>query len=160
MILYHGSNTEVITPQLIKTNRKLDFGAGFYLTSSLKQARRWAELTTQRRNSGTPIVSMYEIDMKIYNTLSIKTFNNANEDWLNFVVANRLAKHESNDFDIISGPVANDQTIPVLTLYMSNFMNAQTAIEQLLTQKLTDQFALKTIKALHAITFKGVNHEL
>ena len=34
MILYHGSNVEVRLPRILTTNRSLDFGAGFYTTSS------------------------------------------------------------------------------------------------------------------------------
>ena len=33
MYLYHGSNMKVETPQLILSNRTLDFGSGFYTTS-------------------------------------------------------------------------------------------------------------------------------
>lgn len=52
MILYHGSNVEVRPPRILTTNRSLDFGAGFYTTPSLNQAKRWAQLQTQRRGSG------------------------------------------------------------------------------------------------------------
>ena len=41
MILYHGSNIGVTEPQIIVSNRALDFGAGFYTTSSEDQAIRW-----------------------------------------------------------------------------------------------------------------------
>lgn len=33
MILYHGSNVEVPKPRLLKVQRELDFGKGFYTTS-------------------------------------------------------------------------------------------------------------------------------
>ena len=48
MLLYHGSNVEVSNPQIIESDRRLDFGKGFYLTSSYEQAKRWAELTVKR----------------------------------------------------------------------------------------------------------------
>ena len=38
MILYHGSNVFVREPRIVNSGRKLDFGAGFYTTSSLEQA--------------------------------------------------------------------------------------------------------------------------
>ena len=34
MILYHGSNVTVEQPKLIKQNRYLDFGFGFYTTTN------------------------------------------------------------------------------------------------------------------------------
>ena len=38
MLLYHGSYCEVKTPDLAKCANYKDFGKGFYLTSSKKQA--------------------------------------------------------------------------------------------------------------------------
>ena len=62
MKLYHGSNMAVYEPQILVSDRKLDFGSGFYLTSSLEQAERWAELTTERRGTGVPTITVYEFD--------------------------------------------------------------------------------------------------
>ena len=58
MLLYHGSNIEVSSPQILESDRRLDFGKGFYLTSSYEQAKRWAELTVKRRGSGKESVSV------------------------------------------------------------------------------------------------------
>ena len=44
MILYHGSNVAVKNPRLVEPSRGLDFGAGFYLTTSEGQAARFAGL--------------------------------------------------------------------------------------------------------------------
>ena len=41
MFLYHGGLEIVDTPEIRKPNRTLDYGAGFYLTSSLQQASDW-----------------------------------------------------------------------------------------------------------------------
>lgn len=62
MKLFHGSNVAVEQPRLIKSDRRLDFGSGFYLTSSYSQASKWAVLTVRRRLSGAPLVSSYEFD--------------------------------------------------------------------------------------------------
>lgn len=42
MELYHGSIQKVIRPIIIEQQRLLDFGKGFYITSSKEQAERWA----------------------------------------------------------------------------------------------------------------------
>jgi len=34
LILYHGSNVVVDNPKLLKANRTLDFGNGFYTTTN------------------------------------------------------------------------------------------------------------------------------
>lgn len=62
MKLYHGSNVPVTIPRIIVSDRKLDFGTGFYITSSYGQAERWAELTTARRKIGKETISVYEFD--------------------------------------------------------------------------------------------------
>jgi len=38
VILSHGSSVEVREPRLLKIQRELDFGKGFYTTSDLEQA--------------------------------------------------------------------------------------------------------------------------
>jgi len=43
MTIYHGSDTPVKNPKILISNRLLDFGEGFYSTSSLEQAQRWAK---------------------------------------------------------------------------------------------------------------------
>ena len=40
MKLYHGSNVAVKQPKIIVSDRRLDFGTGFYLTTSYKQAEK------------------------------------------------------------------------------------------------------------------------
>ena len=42
MIVFHGSNMEVATPFVHLGRNNLDFGKGFYVTTLLKQATRWA----------------------------------------------------------------------------------------------------------------------
>lgn len=79
MKLYHGSNVVVQKPQILTSDRKLDFGTGFYLTSSLEQAERWAELTTERRKTGTPTISVYEFDETKLDELKILKFEKANK---------------------------------------------------------------------------------
>ena len=62
MKLYHGSNVGVEKPKILQNNRFLDFGNGFYLTSDFEQASKWAKLITKRRKTGSPIVSVFEIE--------------------------------------------------------------------------------------------------
>ena len=62
VILYHGSNVSVQDPKIIVSDRKLDFGPGFYLTSSYEQASRWSVLTVMRRKRGCKTISVFEFD--------------------------------------------------------------------------------------------------
>ena len=51
MILYHGSNVVVEQPKLIRQNRYLDFGFGFYTTTNRDQAVNFAQKVTDRRKN-------------------------------------------------------------------------------------------------------------
>lgn len=52
MIVFHGSNMEVATPFVHLGRNNLDFGKGFYVTTLLKQAARWAETIVRLRPKG------------------------------------------------------------------------------------------------------------
>lgn len=51
MILYHGSNVTVEKPVLVKQNRFLDFGFGFYTTTNKEQAKDFAVKVTDKRKT-------------------------------------------------------------------------------------------------------------
>jgi hypothetical protein len=63
MELFHGSNVIIGTPRLLGLNRGLDFGPGFYLTSSQGQAARLSKIIHRRRGAGRPTVNVYEFDI-------------------------------------------------------------------------------------------------
>lgn len=157
MILYHGSNVVVDHPVLLASRRMLDFGPGFYTTSDLVQAQKWADITARRKQEGTGIVSVYELDDKLLNNLSIIHFPVANQEWLEFVTAHRQGYADECEADIIIGPVANDNTMPVLRQYFAGIYTVEEALRRLLPQKLKDQFVLKTENALSILKFKEYN---
>ncbi|MBQ2594244.1 MAG: DUF3990 domain-containing protein [Candidatus Riflebacteria bacterium] len=156
MILYHGSNIEVKEPKILVSDRKLDFGTGFYLTSSYEQAERWANLTKMRRNEGKSIVSVFEYDESNQSDLKVLSFKKSDKNWLFYVTNNRINPNASDDFDLVIGPVANDRTYPVIALYFSGIYDMEETIKRLLPQKLKDQYAFKTVKALNYLKFKEV----
>ena len=155
MKLYHGSNVVVEKPRLLQSDRRLDFGPGFYCTSSYDQAARWATITAKRRGEGTAIVSAYDFDEHALGDLLVLSFPTANKDWLAFVGANRRGV-ASGEWDIIIGPVANDSTMPVLKLFFANIYTEEEAIRRLLPQKLKDQYALRTQASLDLLHFSEV----
>lgn len=160
MILYHGSNVEVTEPQIIVSNRALDFGAGFYTTSSKDQAIRWAKLQTLRRGKGTPTVSVYEFDDTQSNALSVLRFPSANRDWLQYVTDNRKSVYSGEKNDVVIGPVANDNTMPVISDYMAGTISEETALVLLKPQKLVDQCAFLSWKGLSMLHFvRGYTYE-
>lgn len=137
MRLFHGSNIAVENPKIIPGNRALDFGFGFYLTSDYEQAAKWAKLTCLRRGNGIPTVTVYEIKDNL-EKLNVLKFNSADSEWLKFITANRTGKGTSDCYDIIIGPVANDNTMPVINLYLTGAYDESEALKRLLTQRLKD----------------------
>ena len=156
MKLYHGSNMTVQKPQILTSDRKLDFGTGFYLTSSLEQAGRWAALTADRRGSGVPTITVYEFDETKLAELKILKFEKANRKWLDFVAANWDNTVNDQKWDMVIGPVANDRTMPVIRLFIAKVYTASEALRRLLPQKLHDQYTFKTQNALQFLKFLEV----
>lgn len=156
MILYHGSNIEVKEPILLKVQRELDFGKGFYTTSDLEQAARWAWRTAKRRGESNAFVTVYEVNEDELKNIRLLSFDSPNVEWLNFVVKNRKGEYIAGDWDIISGPVADDQTAQVIDLYLEGAYDEEEAIRRFLTQRLKDQYAFKTNEALKLLIFKEV----
>lgn len=154
MKIYHGSNVVVDKPQIIKSNRALDFGTAFYTTSDYEQAYKWAKLTTNRRKSGVAIISEFEFNENEISTLFVLRFENAGKEWLKFVSGCRTENIDNKEYDLVIGPVANDRTFDVIQLYLAGYYNEDEAIARLLPYKLKDQYAFKSNAALQLLVFK------
>lgn len=116
MKLYHGSDVAVEKPKILQVDRRLDFGTGFYLTSSYEQAEKWAILTAKRRGTSHKVVTVFEADEQKMNLLNMLRFSKPTEEWLKFVANNRNVPDFRDLSDIVIGPVANDRTMPVIDL--------------------------------------------
>lgn len=154
MLLYHGSNIIVSSPKLIPSHRLLDFGPGFYLTSDLEQARKWALRVTKIRQTGVATVSVFDFYEDRSEDVKVLAFEHPDKTWLEFVCANRLGRASGDEYDIVSGPVANDQTIRTLNDYMEGRFSADIALQLLRAEKLSDQYAFKTLNALKLLSYK------
>ena len=93
MKLYHGSYVEVKQPQILTPNRALDFGAGFYTTSSFEQAKAWAKRQMKMRTI-TGILDVYDQALvtsylfdeeNAQKNLRMLIFQTPDSDWLDFV---------------------------------------------------------------------------
>jgi len=110
MKVYHGSYTEINEIDLLKCKAGRDFGRGFYVTNILLQAEFWAA-RKGRKTKG--VVTEFEFDDFFFEDDIVKVlrFEGYTEEWLDFVILNRRnksRKQQSHDYDIIEGPVAND----------------------------------------------------
>ncbi len=157
MILYHGSIELVEKPEIRKGDVYLDFGVGFYTTTSKEQAERWARIKMRRNNTDKGFVSVYEFDLdSAKKTLTIGEFKTADEKWLEFVVSNRRGEISGNAADMHIGPVADDNIYQSIRLFETGAYDAEYTVKKLKTEVLHDQWTLHTTKALEHLKFKEV----
>ncbi len=152
MILYHGSNMIVKQPKLIEQNRYLDFGNGFYTTSNKDQAMNFARKVTIRRG-GEPIVNVYDFDDSGNSELIIKRFPSPNEAWLDFVSKHRNGIYDEEEYDVVIGPVADDDVYRTLQVYSSGLLTKEQALEALKIKRLFNQYVFATEKAISHLKF-------
>lgn len=154
MKLYHGSIVTVRKPNLRQGRANTDYGKGFYTTVDFDQAARWAHIRRNRAGEGSAVVSVYEVDDEFLRDASfnIMQYNGATKEWLDFVVANRRFA-PLHDYDIVLGPVANDNLYATISLYENGELSAEAAVVQLKTHVLFNQVSFHTDKALSQLCF-------
>ncbi len=153
MKIYHGSLEVVECPMILQSNRTLDYGKGFYTTTSEKQAEEWVERRMLEKQVTCGYVNVYEFDDKILSELKRLMFSEPTEEWAEFVMSNRTKIGFTHDYDIVYGPVANDRVYFQFGLYEAGAISVETLIRELKTYKLVDQYLFHTEKALAALHF-------
>lgn len=88
-------------------------------------------------------------------TLKVLSFTSATEEWLNFVIDNRMKLNYKHDFDIVQGPVADDRVYACLNAFENRFMDVEAAIRELRTYKLADQISFHTQQVISLLKFIG-----
>ena len=151
--LYHGSTVTVRKPSLRPGRPNADFGKGFYTTSVMEQAVRWAHIKRERENAERAVVSVYEFDETLLESsdCNIRRFTGADEPWLFFVTDCR--KSRPHDYDLVQGPVANDKVFTTVNLFESGVLSAEAAILQLKVYKTYDQLSFHTHKVISKLKF-------
>ena len=154
MILYHGSTVLVEKPEIRSGDTFLDFGVGFYTTTSYEQAERWARIKMRRENKDIGYVAIYEFDYDAAkeNTV-IQKFDHADMDWLLFVVNNRRGVPLAETIDMHIGPVADDNVYQSIRFFETGILNAKETVARLKTEILHDQWTFHTEKLLSYCKF-------
>lgn len=153
MKIYHGSIEKVETPEIRNANRTLDYGKGFYATTSYEQAEAWVRRKMAEHKVNLGFVNVYELDLDALKDICILEFKSPNEEWVNFVMQNRTNKDFTHSYDVVYGPVANDRVYAAFALYEGGLIDVKTLIADLRTYKLVDQYLFHTSKSLGTIMF-------
>lgn len=173
-IFYHGSYTEIPDIDLSNCREGLDFGKGFYVTSSLKQAVSFIPASVRKaKRYGLVADTFSELDgqVSVYRfrpnpNLFIHCFDDADEEWLHFAACNRRwdlfqeLREKFSTVDIIGGKVADDQTAITLNNYVANVFGVpgteradRIAIDLLEPNRLQDQFCFRTPESISSLSF-------
>ena len=153
MKIYHGSIEQICSPEIREPNRRLDYGAGFYATTSYEQAERWVQRKMRESKTCKGYVNIYEFDKQAMYTLKTLSFPTPTAEWIDFVMLNHTKQGYTHDYDIVYGPVANDHVYAAFALYDGHVLSKQALISELQTYKLVDQYLFHTERSLDSITF-------
>ena len=169
MKLYHGSNIDIKEIDLSKCRPYKDFGQGFYLTELKDQAVKMAKRVA-RIYGGSPCVNIYEIDESIFEStdLNIKNFGKIPSDkWAKFVMNNRSRNFKDfssvecnldNKYDIVVGPIANDDMAVLFRQYINEMIDFETLLKGMTYKELTSQYSFHTERAVSLLKKAGIKY--
>lgn len=159
MLIYHASDVIVEKPDTIHSRLNLDFGKGFYATVLKVQAERYAQKFLLRNRRG--VLNTYRYTP--FEGMIIKEFEAYDGEWLDFVAACRIGEKIYDQYDVISGGIANDRVFNTLDLYFSNQMTKEEALKRLKFEKpnqqlcFTNQYVIE--RSITFIEYKDLKRE-
>ena len=153
MKIYHGSIEKVENPEIRESNRTLDYGRGFYTTTSYEQAESWVRRRMGEKKVALGYVCVYEFDETALQDLNALIFEAPTDEWVDFVMKNRTQKGYVHEYDLVYGPVANDKVYAAFALYEGGLIDKKTLISELKTYKLVDQYLFHTAESLQYMKF-------
>ncbi len=151
LAVFHGTIARFDNIELSKSHNRRDFGMGFYTTILESQAKEWAYRLSLRERAKEYFVYQYSFELDA--SLSSKRFDGLNSEWLEFIGENRSRGGLQHKYDIVIGPVADDNTMETVQLYMSGILNASEAVERLRYNRVNNQISFHTERALKCLKF-------
>jgi hypothetical protein len=154
MQVFHGGYKEIIEIDLSRSRDNRDFGKGFYVTNIRSQAEYWATRIGRIHNTKGVVTefTFYENAFTHWD-LKVLRFDGYTENWLDFVVINRNPQSPipAHDYDIVEGPVANDNVADRINDYLDNLVSKPDFLKELSYHKPTHQICFCTLKSLQMI---------
>ncbi|MBQ8846861.1 MAG: DUF3990 domain-containing protein [Lachnospiraceae bacterium] len=147
MILYHGSYTEVVKPDVTHSRRNVDFGPGFYTTPLREQAEKLCKRFTDKGQGA--VVSVYRFSEDKLAEYKVLKFDSYSDEWLDFVLKCRRGT-DTSDYDVVMGGVANDKVFNTVELFFEGLIDKTEAIKRLRYEKPNMQIAFRSQKIIDA----------
>lgn len=144
--LFHVGFDIIKKPDIRIGRSNADFGQGFYLSDDQEFSKRWAR---ERRGFST-YLNAYELQTE---GLRIKQFHR-DEEWFDYIYANRSNMPDSlKDFDVITGPIANDTLYDTWGIITSGQLKKEDALSLLMIGNIYEQTVIKSEKAAASLRF-------
>lgn len=153
MILYHGSDVEVESPKIIKSEKGRDFGCAFYLTPIKEQAERMAKRKQRMNKSSSSVVSVFEFNDKELINFKYKKFDNPDLEWLDTIIECRTNPSFNHGYDIVEGKIADDSVGETILFVIDGVIKKEDALERLKFQKINSQIAFCSKESLKLLRF-------
>lgn len=89
--------------------------------------------------------------------MRIKKFDGPSKEWAKFILNNRNRNFSSisskdcnfdNKYDLVIGPVADDDIIVLFRTFVNGLIDIDTLIKELTYKELMDQYSFHSLKAL------------
>ena len=120
---------------------------------------RYMKMRVSAIFGGSLSITQFELDESILadTSLNIKKFEGASKDWAMFVLNNRnkyfsqsgsLECNHDNKYDIVIGPVANDDLALLFRTFTNGLIDMDALIKGLKYKVLTNQYSFHTDRAL------------
>lgn len=166
MRLYHGSNIVIDSINLAMCRPYKDFGKGFYLTDIEEQAEKMA-VRVAKIYGGFPVLNVFEIqdDFRKMSDLNIKDFGiQTTKEWANFVMNNRnrtftdiksVLCNKDNKYDIVIGPVADDNMALLFRQYENEIIDFNTLLKGMIYKKTSSQYSFHTESSIRLLRKVG-----
>jgi len=152
-LAYHGGTEAVSVPEIRERLNAPDFGRGFYTTESEEQAARWARRVRLVRKAAEAVVTVYDVSALDGAVLAVKEFGGVSEEWFDAVIACRGGKDVLAGFDVVVGPVANDNVYQTLRFFETGVYSKAEAMRRLLAERLFNQLVFKTPGSLRVLRY-------
>ncbi|MDR2626417.1 MAG: DUF3990 domain-containing protein [Dysgonamonadaceae bacterium] len=155
MKVYHGSDVKIETINLSKCRIGTDFGRGFYVTKFLKQAEDIAAGVASWHDT-TPLVTEFDFNEYAFEDSDFKVlrFDVYTNEWLDFIVKNRASinARTMHDYDIVEGPVADDDIAARIYDYLNGDVTKEKFIEELRFKKPMHRICFCTTASLQMLS--------
>ena len=172
MVVYHG--TDIDSAYLIKNNilldigsKSVDFGPGFYVTTNIEMAKKWAKRKAIVRRK-MPVVLIFEYDETASNESVLKLENDLN--WGRFIINNRNGyeyiehmQYKVHNLDakypIVYGRIADYDTVGLAQQLLAD-MQELSSIDEMLNPYYSYQYSFHTKESLKYLSISDKYYDV